>query len=36
MPPQRPAVLSAFLGRITRNLSLNRYHIRAAAKRGGA
>lgn len=35
MPPQRPAVLSAFLGRITRNLSLNRYHIRAAAKRGG-
>lgn len=35
MPPQRPAVLSAFLDRITRNLSLNRYHIRAAAKRGG-
>ena len=33
---ERPAVLSAFLGRITRNLSLNRYHIRAAAKRGGA
>ena len=24
MPPQRPAILSAFLGRITRNLALNR------------
>lgn len=35
MPPQRPRVLSAFLGRITRNLSLNRYKGRAAQKRGG-
>ena len=25
MPPQRPGVLSAFLSRITRNLSLDRY-----------
>lgn len=35
MPPQRPARLSAFLGRITRNLSLNRYKRNAAEKRGG-
>ena len=25
IPPQRPAILSAFLGRIARNLALNRY-----------
>lgn len=35
MPPQRPDRLSAFLGRITRNLALNRYTQRNAAKRGG-
>lgn len=35
IPPQRPAVLSAFLSRITRNLSLNRYEERHARKRGG-
>lgn len=35
MPPQRPNALSAFLGRITRNLSLNRYEAAHAAKRGG-
>lgn len=35
MPPQRPSVLSAFLSRITRNLSLDRYKASRAAKRGG-
>ena len=35
MPPQRPGVLSAFLGRITRNLSLDRCRIARAEKRGG-
>ncbi len=35
IPPHRPAVLSAFLGKITRNLSLNRYRRNTAAKRGG-
>lgn len=33
MPPQRPSVLSAFLGRITRNLSLDRYKAARAEKR---
>lgn len=33
MPPQRPEVLSAFLGRLTRNLALNRYKARGAQKR---
>lgn len=35
MPPQRPAILSSFLGRITRNLSLDRYKAQKRAKRGG-
>jgi len=35
MPPQRPAYLSAFLGRITRNIALKRYRERTAKKRGG-
>jgi len=35
MPPQRPAILSAFLGTITRNLSLDRYKLSHRAKRGG-
>lgn len=35
IPPTRPAVLSAFLGRITRNLSLDRYDQLRAEKRGG-
>ena len=35
MPPQRPTVLSVFLGKITRNLCLNRCRNAAAAKRGG-
>ena len=35
MPPQRPGILSAFLGRITRNLSFDRCKYRQADKRGG-
>lgn len=35
MPPQRPTALSAFLSRITRNLSLDRYKAARAEKRGG-
>lgn len=35
IPPNRPDSLSAFLGRIVRNLSLNRYKELRAAKRGG-
>ena len=35
IPPQRPTKLSAFLGRITRNLSFNRYTARSTQKRGG-
>lgn len=34
MPTQRSTRLSAFLGKITRNLSLNRYEHYAAEKRG--
>ena len=34
MPPQKPAILSAFLGKITRNLSLDRFRTRNAQKRG--
>jgi len=33
IPPQRPTVFSSFLGRITRNLSLDRYKARKAKKR---
>lgn len=35
IPPQRPSILSAFLGRITRNLSIDRWRQRQAFKRGG-
>ena len=35
MPPQRPAILSAFLGKITRNLALDRYRAGHSGKRGG-
>lgn len=35
MPPHRPSVLSAFLGKITRNLSFNRRQRDRAEKRGG-
>ena len=34
MPPHRPNMLSTFLGKITRNLSLNRYEQYTAEKRG--
>ena len=36
MPPHRPNILSAFLGRLTRNLAFNRYTRDRAEKRGGA
>jgi RNA polymerase sigma-70 factor (ECF subfamily) len=35
MPPHRPGVLSTFLGKITRNLSFDRYKHNTAEKRGG-
>ena len=35
MPPHRPNILFVFLGKITRNLSLNRYKQNTAGKRGG-
>lgn len=35
MPPHRPSILSAFLGKLTRNVSLNRYKYNTAGKRGG-
>ena len=36
MPPQRPNILSAFFGKITRNLSLDRWRRSTADKRGGS
>ena len=35
IPPQRPVLLKAFLGKITRNLALNRYEASHAQFRGG-
>ena len=35
IPPSRPNILSAFLGKITRNLSLKKLRAETAAKRGG-
>ena len=35
MPPQRPARLSAFLGKLTRNIAFNRCRHDNARKRGG-
>ena len=35
IPPQRPGALRAWLARITRNLSLDRWKTRQAEKRGG-
>ncbi len=35
IPPQRPNSLPAFLGRLTRNLSLDRLRHSSARKRGG-
>ena len=34
IPPQRPNNLAAYLGKITRNLALNRYKRNTVAKRG--
>lgn len=34
IPPNKPTILQAFLGKITRNLSLNRYKYNNAIKRG--
>lgn len=35
IPPKRPAMLSAFLGKMTRYISLNRWKQRSRLKRGG-
>ena len=35
IPPQRPALLRAWLGKVTRNLALNRLERARAQKRGG-
>ena len=35
MPPHRPSILSTFLGKITRRISIDRCRTRNAAKRGG-
>ena len=34
MPPQRPSVLSSFLGKITRRISIDKWRARNAEKRG--
>lgn len=35
MPPHRPAMLSTFLGKITRRLALKKHRMNTAEKRGG-
>lgn len=35
MPPHRPAILSTFLGKITRRISIDKWRSRSAEKRGG-
>ena len=35
IPPKRPALLAAFLGKITRHLSIDRWRERNTYKRGG-
>lgn len=35
IPPERPQSLRAFLGRITRNVAVNRYYQNKSQKRGG-
>ena len=35
MPPHRPAVLSTFLGKITRRLALKKHRMNTTGKRGG-
>lgn len=36
IPPQRPQYFQAFIGRITRNLAINRYNFLNREKRGGS
>lgn len=36
IPPHRPARFSTFLGRLVRNISINRWKARTAGKRGGS
>ena len=35
IPPRRPTFLAAFLGKITRHISIDRWRVRTAQKRGG-
>lgn len=35
IPPQKPNSLAAYLGRIVRNISINRWHKNGSQKRGG-
>lgn len=35
IPPERPVIFRSFLGKITRNLSLDKYQERTTKKRGG-
>ena len=35
IPPEKPNILSAFLGKITRYISLNKYRAKRTQKRGG-
>ena len=35
MPPHRPAVLSAYLGKLTRRIAIKKWQLDRAAKRGG-
>ena len=36
MPPHRPAILSTFLGKLTRRISIDRWRKSSAEKRGGS
>ncbi len=35
LPPHRPSVLTSFLGKLTRRISINRWYSLTASKRGG-
>ena len=35
IPPRRPSILATFLGKITRRISIDRWRVRTAYKRGG-
>ncbi len=35
IPPKKPVILKAFLGKITRNLAINKYEKKKTKKRGG-